>query len=215
MKAMGSKERRERERDLVRTRIMDAARELFAAEGYEGVSMRAIAAKIEYSPTVIYQYFRDKEALIHELCYADFRKLVQELAGTQRITDPLDRLLACGMAYALFGVAYPNHYRLMFMMNHYAVEPDEPEMAAIKGNPESDAYALLLDQIQSAAAAGLLRDPNADPELVAQTMWAGIHGVVSLHISLACNHWTAWRPFEQRVRTMLTALATGLFKEAD
>ena len=212
---MGSKERRERERDLIRVRIMDAARELFAAEGYEGVSMRAIAEKIEYSPTVIYQYYRDKEALIRELCYADFAKLVEELAETQQIADPRERILACGMAYARFGINYPNHYRLMFMMGHYPIEHDEAEMAEIKGNPDSDAYALLLSQIQAAAAAGLLRDPQADPQLVAQTVWAGMHGVVSLQIAQACNEWTAWLPFEQRVRTMLLVLAAGLFKETD
>ena len=61
---MGSKERRERERDAVRTKILDAARELFVAHGYGGVSMRAIADKIEYSPTVVYKHFEDKEALI-------------------------------------------------------------------------------------------------------------------------------------------------------
>ncbi|MGA2890480.1 MAG: helix-turn-helix domain-containing protein [Terracidiphilus sp.] len=54
--------------------------------------MRAIAKKIEFSPTLIYQHFRDKEALIHELCYADFRKLALELKVTQRIAGLRDSL---------------------------------------------------------------------------------------------------------------------------
>jgi len=78
---MGTKERREREKDQIRTAILDAARELFVAQGYEGVSMRAIAEKIEYSPTIIYNYFRDKEALISELCQSDFGRLAEQRFG--------------------------------------------------------------------------------------------------------------------------------------
>ena len=69
---MGPRERREREREETRTRILDAARELFAAEGYEAVTMRRIAERIEYSATAIYFHFKDKEALVKELCDVDF-----------------------------------------------------------------------------------------------------------------------------------------------
>ena len=57
---MGVTERRERERQAVRQEILDAARALFIEEGYEKTSMRKIAEKIEYSPTTIYLYFKDK-----------------------------------------------------------------------------------------------------------------------------------------------------------
>ena len=66
---MGVRERRDREREEIRTRILDAARELFATEGYEAVTMRRIADRIEYSATAIYFHFRDKEALLQELCH--------------------------------------------------------------------------------------------------------------------------------------------------
>ncbi len=207
---MGTKERRERERDAVRTMILDAARELFAAQGYDGVSMRAIAEKIEYSPTVIYQYFRDKEALVTELCYADFLGLAEGLAESQRIEDPVERLLQCGQAYARFATTYPNHYRLMFM-EPLPTRHDDVKAAEYKGKPEFDAYALLLSQVQAAAAAGRLLDPAADPQLVAQTLWAGIHGVVSLEIALGCGKWTEWRPLEERVRAMLGVMTAGIF----
>ena len=72
---MGLKERREREREEVRGKILDAARELFVAEGYAAVTMRKIAAAIEYSPTAIYLHFRDKEAVINAICDTDFLKL--------------------------------------------------------------------------------------------------------------------------------------------
>jgi hypothetical protein len=83
--------------------------------------------------------------------------------------------------------------------------------AEYKGMPEFDAYALLLGQVRAAATAGRLRSAEVDPELVAQTLWAGIHGVVSLEIALGNDNWTGWRPLEERVRAMLGALAAGIF----
>jgi AcrR family transcriptional regulator len=65
---MGVLERRQREKTTLRREILAAARELIAKEGYESVSMRKIAERIEYSPTTIYLYFRDKEELVREVC---------------------------------------------------------------------------------------------------------------------------------------------------
>lgn len=209
---MGTKERRERERDAVRMKILDAARSLFAEQGYEGVSMRAIAEKIEYSPTLIYQYFTDKESLIKELCYADFDKLAAQFQKTLQINDPIERLRQCGREYVRFAIAYPNHYRLMFMTPKPAHE-DDPERAEIKGNPESDAYAFLRMLVQMAAAEGALRDPNAVPDLVAQTLWAGLHGMIALHLVMGCDKWLDWKSLEIRTEAMLDALGGGLFKE--
>ncbi len=90
---MGTKERREREREELRTRILDAARELFAEEGYEAVTMRRIADRIEYSPTAIYFHFRDKEALMRELCDHDFRALAQRVPEDRQDRRP-DRAAA-------------------------------------------------------------------------------------------------------------------------
>ena len=73
---MGVTERREREREEVRTKILDAARDLFTSEGYEKVTMRRIAEAIEYSPTAIYLHFEDKEDLVLALCRQDFGKLL-------------------------------------------------------------------------------------------------------------------------------------------
>jgi AcrR family transcriptional regulator len=207
---MGSKERRERERDEVRNRILDAARELFATFGYDGVSMRKIAEKIEYSPTTIYQYFKDKDALVRDLCYADFGKLAEVFREMLQIADPIESLRQCGESYVRFAVAYPNHYRLMFM-TPLPVTHDPAERAEIKGNPETDAYALVRHLVEIAAKSGVLRDPQADLELVTQTLWAGLHGVVALQIAMECNDWLPWRPLELRTTAMVDALCNGLF----
>ena len=69
---MSVADRGQREKLALRQEILAAARQSFAKEGYESVSMRRIAQKIEYSPTTIYPYFRDKDGPIQELCQETF-----------------------------------------------------------------------------------------------------------------------------------------------
>src|SRR5215217_9079492 len=104
---MGTRERREREREELRTKILDAARELFAREGYEAVSMRKIADAIEYSPTAIYVHFADKDALLEELCSHDFGALAEAFAQEAQIKDPIERIKALGRRFMQFGLKYP------------------------------------------------------------------------------------------------------------
>src|SRR5215472_15981017 len=138
---MGVKERREREKSETRDKILDAARELFVTEGYEGVSMRKVAEKIEYSPTAIYGYFADKNELFHELCRQDFARL-QEVVATEMPRDPIERVRNIGRNYIQFGEGYPNHYIFMFMTPHPDHELDEQDRE-IAGSPDVDAYAFL------------------------------------------------------------------------
>ena len=126
---MGTTERREREKERVRGRILDAARELFARDGYDAVTMRKIAEAVEYSPTAIYLHFKDKESLVRELCIADFDSLARSFQRIAREPDPLERLRRAGLAYADFAVEHPNHYRLMFMTPHPEGTKDDPSAA--------------------------------------------------------------------------------------
>lgn len=208
---MGPKERREREREETRTRILDAAREMFIAEGFEAVTMRGIADRIEYSPTAIYFHFRDKEALMRELCDTDFRTLAVELGSIATIPDPLERLRRVGHAYLQFGLEKPNHYRLMFMTPHPPIVPEESSVDL--GNPEEDAYALLKSIVAELVNTKRFRAELQDVELLAQTIWAGVHGVISLQIAKANDGWIEWRPLEQRGALMIDTLINGLTKE--
>src|SRR5258706_2571047 len=124
---MGTQERRERERQELRSQILDAARELFATEGYDAVTMRKIADKIEYSPTAIYQHFADKDALVAELCRHDFRSFAAHFAQAAATEDPVLRLRETGRAYFAFAVEFPQHYRVMFMAARPSVSPEEGE----------------------------------------------------------------------------------------
>ena len=82
---MGITERREREKQEVRQRILDAARELFVKDGYEAVTMRKVADAIEYSPTALYLHFKDKESLMRELCHGDFLSLARAFQRIARV----------------------------------------------------------------------------------------------------------------------------------
>jgi len=199
--------RREREKVAIRAKIMDAARQLFAERGYEAVTMRTIAERIEYTPTAIYYHFRDKDALIREICNEDFAALAAQFQRIAGIKDPMERLHAAGVAYADFAFAHPNQYRLMFMTPSRPVDECED---VVKGNPESDAYAFLKWTVGEAIAAGQLRPEYADVDMTAQLCWAAVHGVVALHIDNDDDTWVDWKPVEATVKAMLDLLLRGL-----
>lgn len=208
---MGVKERREREKLETRDKILDAARELFITQGYDGVSMRQVAERIEYSPTAIYVHFADKDELFRELCQSDFARLAGAFQDFAHIPDPVERIRRIGSAYIEFGRRFPNHYKLMFMTRHPQTKLDERE-CELKGNPEKDAYAFLKQTVQQAIDAGLFRDELQDAELLSQTLWAAVHGVISLEIAKHCDPWVDWRPIEERARLMLDASLRGVLR---
>jgi len=209
---MGVKERRAREKSETRDKILDAARDLFISDGYEGVSMRKVAEKIEYSPTAIYVHFEDKKDLFHQLCQEDFAKLAEAFQSPALPIDAIERLTLIGQTYVDFGMKYPNHYKLMFMTPHPPAELDETDRE-IKGNPEVDAYAFLKMCVEQAIEAGYFREEFTDSELLSQTLWAGIHGVIALEIAKCNDSWVDWRPMSERAGTMLDGLMRGLLRE--
>lgn len=209
---MSVQERRVREKNEVREKILDAARELFVTHGYEGVTMRKVAERIEYSPTAIYLHFADKESLFREVCQQDFLRLSEAFRDLVNIQDPGERLAACGRAYVEFAVKNPNHYRLMFMTSRPRTMKHTEGELVIRGNPNSDAYAFLLALVCDSLKAGAFRPELTDPQLIAQTLWAAVHGVASLAIAMDEDHWIEWRPLVDRHQTMMNALMSGLMR---
>jgi AcrR family transcriptional regulator len=206
---MGVKERREREKSETREKILDAARELFINEGYEGVSMRKVAEMIEYSPTAIYVHFADKEELFRELCHQDYARLAEVFRSSVISSEPIERLRQIGQIYVDFGTKYPNHYKFMFMTPHPPHEPDEVDREMM-GNPEKDAYAFLKWAVQQALDAGCFREELKDPEVISQTLWGGVHGVISLQIAKGEDEWVEWRPVQERAELMLDVMLRGM-----
>lgn len=191
---------------------MDTARRLFAAQGYHAVSMRRIADAIEYSPAAIYVHFKDKEALIRELCTEDFRKLGAEFMRLAEVADPIDRIRRAGQLYIRFAAEHPNHYKLMFMteMSAESLEQFNPEAFPEHGNPEVDAYAFLRHSVEEAMDAGRFRPELTDVQLVTQTFWAIVHGVASLQVAKANDPWLEWASLEDRAHCAINAALGGL-----
>lgn len=208
---MGTKERRERERQDLRQKIKDAARELFSTRGYEAVTMREIAERIEYSPTAIYLHFPDKETLVKELCNEDFLAFAKEFQKAANVADPRERMQAIGRIYIQFGLQYPNHYRLMFMSSHPQSTPDEAKCR--QGDPEQDAYAMLRNTVVACMEAGCFRPEIKDVDVLAQTLWAAMHGIVALQLSFASDPWIQMRSAQELGRSMMDALFRGIAAE--
>jgi AcrR family transcriptional regulator len=185
---MGTAERRERQCQQLREKILNAARELFAAFGYEAVTMRKVAEKIEYSPTTIYLYFHDKDALVRELCAVDFLGLASRFRALQAERDPIRRLKKIGAAYLQFARERPNHYRMMFMTPHPPLAVEERGIE--KGNFEEDAWAFL-------------------KSTVAEAQRAGMHGIAALHIAKSNDPWIDWRPVDELADRMIESLLRG------
>jgi AcrR family transcriptional regulator len=180
-RVMGITERREREKEEIRRKILDAARDLFARLGYEHVTMRAVADAIEYSPTTIYNHFEDKDDLVMALCYEDFGRLLGVLSLRGRPEDPLEWIRQLGRAYATFGETYPNHYRFMFMTPLRAGHKPEPT------DPGHLSFGVLRAAVAKGIETGALRPGDVDK--VAQVMWSSVHGAVALLITLRPDCW--------------------------
>ena len=203
---MGVRERRARQKRYLRQEILDAASELFVREGFENVSMRRIADKIEYSPTTIYLYFKDKAALLEQVCAETFSRLEQRLGKIlEQPGEPVERLRRGLLAYIEFGLENPHHYRATFMMlfpegfdKEKYVRPDSPGMRA---------FDFLRRAVQDAIAAGKLS--VKDSELVSQTLWAGTHGITSLLIT---HERFPWVGREKLTRSMVETLLAGVSK---
>jgi AcrR family transcriptional regulator len=172
---MGVKERRAREKEDLRQEILDAARELFVRDGYEAVSMRKIADKIEYSPTTIYLYFRDKSELFDCLSTEAFGKLLAKLQSirgeSSASEDAVESLRRGLLAYIEFGLENPDHYKITFLME---------ERAAGRREVGCQSFECLRMAVGACIQAGRFR--VLDEELASQLLWAGVHGLTSLLI---------------------------------
>ena len=203
---MGVIERREREREEVRRKILTAARDLFATEGYDRITMRRIADVIEYSATTIYNHFEDKDDLVQALCQEDFDRLFQAMQETPPPADPVEAVRQLGLAYARFGTSYPNHYRFMFMTPGkfaYLKEHDT--------SPGEQAFGLVRAAVTAAIEGGYFR--AADVDTVAQVLWASMHGAIALLITLQPQHWPHAPAAPDLVEQVVDATIRGFLAE--
>ena len=182
---MGVKERRAREKEQLRRRILSAARELFVTEGYESVSMRKIADMIEYSPTTIYLYYKDKADLLDSVCKETLLHLLNTLDLLRKDkSDPVETLRKSGKAYVEFGLKYPQDYKLTFV-----VRPQfQKGLGLQEGSVGERVFSYLRTIVSECIRQKKFR--QVDVETTGQVLWSTVHGVTLLLIDFPDFPWT-------------------------
>jgi AcrR family transcriptional regulator len=168
---MGTKERQDRERQAVTASILDAARDLFIAEGYQSVSIRKIAERIEYSPAAIYSYFPSKDDIFYALAEEGFRRLDAKVRAALGHDDPLEEVRACWWAYYEFSKEQREFFQLMFVDRSVPQITDGWEGFEILQSMMADAASGL----QRAVDAGEL-PPTLNPIAAMHVLWAALVG---------------------------------------
>jgi AcrR family transcriptional regulator len=178
---------RERAREELRTRIVEAARDILSEKGLDALSMRAIARRVEYSAAALYLYFQDKDELIREVVRSGFDRLheytvaaLEEEVENGRLA-PVERYAATGRAYARFALENTAYFRVIFELPGVArfEHPGTPVGRPLE--PDEDGLGLCVALVQEGIDRGLLALDSA--ESGALIGWGLIHGLVSLYVS--------------------------------
>jgi AcrR family transcriptional regulator len=199
---MGTKERQDRERQAVTASILSAARDLFVAEGYQSVSIRKIAERIEYSPAAIYSYFGSKDDIFLTLAEEGFHRLDVKVRGAMKTGDPLENVRGCWWAFYQFSQDEPAYFELMF------VDRSVPRITQ-----EWDGFEFLqgmlgnaVDAIQKAIDAGAF-PKTLSPNVAMHMLWAALIGpaVIGIRHRLATGE-----DYDALARDVLNATIAGL-----
>ena len=187
------------EGDKLREEILAAVSDLLDETNDEAaVSIRAIAERVGVSPPSIYRHFADKEAMLGAVCAEVFVQLTDGIAeSVATAKTPLDALAHAGRCYVEFGLEHPEHYRLVFMRPpfHDSIDHSDdlaaltigviPESHRLFGGEAlagSEAFKALFDLV-AAVLADVPKRRRPDVLTMTTSMWAAMHGIVSLRIS--------------------------------
>ena len=193
---------------LRRIEILEAAERIFVAEGYEGATIRKIADEVGVSSTALYMHFRDKDEILHEICFGALKQLLQQNSEIAAMpTDAVTRVRLMLEAYARMGLDHPNAYHLVYCATPRLSVGESP-MQAATNEIGAQCYARYLGVVRDIAAEGRLRVPDA--ECAAQALWTAVHGLVALMIT---RPGVDWRPADELIGVMLDGLLHGLVSD--
>jgi len=188
---------------LRRAEILSAAERIFVAHGYEAATIRKIADEVGVSSTALYMHFRDKDEILHEICFGAMEALLQQNSDiAARPIDAVTRVRLMLEAYVRMGLEHPNAYRLVFCAPVREAPRDKESATAEIG---SQCYARYSGVVREIAASGRLRAGDADS--ASQALWAACHGLVALMIT---RPGFEWAPAETLASVMLEGLLHGL-----
>ncbi|GHI85750.1 TetR/AcrR family transcriptional regulator [Streptomyces xanthophaeus] len=167
---MSVQERKERERAERERLIVATARELAEQQGWDAVTTRRLAERIEYSQPVLYSHFRGKREIIGAVALEGAAEMAAAVrAAASGANGPRERVAALARAYLDFAARNPAVYDALFQLDGglaYAQE-DTPE-------PLKDAFAALLESLGEVAGDGV------HPGLFTEVFWAALHGLATL-----------------------------------
>jgi AcrR family transcriptional regulator len=179
---MGIRERQERDRESVHRAILDAARDLFVAEGFQNVSIRKIAERIEYSPAAIYGYFPSKDDIFFALAEEGFRLLGDPRSVTERARvaalPPLQRVRALFWHLYEFSCTQPQYFELMFLDRSVPRISREYERFAFAREMKQH----IVDEIRACIEGGHLPG-TLDPMVTTRVLMVGLLGIAGLRLS--------------------------------
>lgn len=178
---------------------MHAASTLLRDEGPEALTVRRIAAEAGCSTMGVYSRFGGKDGVVDALFREGFMLLRDTIAAVPETDDPIADLYAGCLAYRQLAHEHATHYRIMFQ-NAVAFEPSEQSVEAA-----AEAFNQLMHCVERATAAGLLA---GDASVMASSIWATCHGIVSLEIAGKKPKTAAGTfPFEETLRALLRGFA--------
>jgi len=180
---MGIADRKEREKEELRSLILEAAKGLFLEKGVDKTSIRNIADKIEYSPGIIYHYFRDKNEIFHALHQGGFQAFGEQMQVLNAVQNPMERLKAMGRIYIKFAMENPDMYDLMFIkeapIDHiFDTEHDDWKEGA-------GTFNFLRQTVGQCIEQGYFKGHQIEP--LSYMIWSTVHGMVSLSIRKRCE----------------------------
>jgi len=173
---MGITDRKLRQKEEVRSMILDSAWKMVVTEGWPSFSIRKIADAIEYSVPVIYSHFENKDAILLEFNRKGFELLTEALAAAKAgEPDPANQIRKMGRAYWDFAFQNKEYYQLMFGLGI-------PTCEAVSKIPALASFSeVILGSI--VAMVGSDKKPNFDPWLKYQSFWSMLHGLVSINMA--------------------------------
>lgn len=173
---MGSKERISRLKEETRINILDAALMIVKEDGWQALSMRKIADRIEYTAPIIYEYFSNKDAILLELTRKGFLILASDLEKSKSLHEnPDEQLEAMWLAYWNFAFANKELYQVMFGVTTNC------SCSEVKGLSEAD----LPWDLFTPVIGKLIKIDDMDSEVICRryyTFWSIVHGLVSINI---------------------------------
>jgi AcrR family transcriptional regulator len=169
--------RRDRLRAQMHQEILDAARRILREQGIKELSMRGLAQAVGVTAPTLYDYFVNKEGVLDALFQEGVGRLSRAFEDAIAATEPgRNRLHAIGVAYRAFAHEEPDLFQLIFGRVDPNFRPSENAHAST-----SSLFEILIGAIREAIDAGQIRP--ADPMAVAISVWAEVHGFVTLEIN--------------------------------